>query len=154
MIHHEKSLIIEATREEVWAVVGRFMHVDEFAPFIKSVEALTDGTDGVGSIRRCHFEDGSSMLEEVTEWEANQSFQVSLSELEPMPLIKSDADISLKSVNNNQTKVTWGMDYQVKYSIFGWLLGQTMMKLMMGKILNANLKGLAEKVKLNKAAAA
>ncbi len=40
------------------------------------------------------------------------------------------------------------MDYRVKYGPLGWLLGKTIMKLMMGKILNANLNGIAEKVKV------
>ena len=40
----------------------------------------------------------------------------------------------------------WTMDYRVKYGPFGWLLGQTMMKMMMGKILDGNLKGLANRV--------
>ena len=149
MIHLEKTLNIEATPEEIWAIVGDFMHVDKFAPFVTSVDALTDGADGVGSKRRCHFDNGTSMAEEVTIWKANQNLQVRLSELSPAPLVKANADIFLKSINNHKTKVIWGMDYQVKYSIFGWLLGQTMMKIMMGKILSANLAGLADKVKTN-----
>ena len=40
------------------------------------------------------------------------------------------------------------------YRPVGWLMGQTMMKMMMGKILDANLKGLADKVDANQAAAA
>ena len=46
----------------------------------------------------------------------------------------------------------WGMDYRVKYGPVGWLLGQSMMKMMMGKILDGNLKGLADKVKSNRTA--
>ena len=45
--------------------------------------------------------------------------------------------------------VTWGIDYRVKYGPVGWLLGQTLMKLMMGKILDGNLNGLAKKVLMN-----
>ncbi len=45
------------------------------------------------------------------------------------------------------------MDYRVKFGPFGWLLGQTMMKLMMGKILDGNLKGLANRVRSNRPAA-
>jgi hypothetical protein len=48
--------------------------------------------------------------------------------------------------------VIWDMDYRVKFGPFGWLLGQTMMKMMMGKILDGNLKGLADKVRSNQTA--
>lgn len=150
MIHHHKTLNISATSEEIWAVVGDYMHIDKFAPLITSVEALTDGPDGVGSKRRCHFDNGTSMVEQVTKWDENQALQLQLLELDPMPLHKANAEISLSKIDVNQTKVTWGMDYKVKYGILGWLLGQTMMKLMMGKIINANLQGLADKVRDNR----
>ncbi|MCJ8322808.1 MAG: SRPBCC family protein [Rhizobiales bacterium] len=146
MIHHQRSLDIDATPENIWAEISRFMHIDEFAPLIESVEALTEGEDGVGSKRRCHFADGSSMAEEVIEWEANHKYRVRLSELSPMPLHESQAQLSLTRLNAKQTRVTWGMDYRVKYGPFGWLLGQTMMKIMMGKILDGNLKGLSDKL--------
>lgn len=67
MIHHQRTLVIDASPKAVWGVLGRFMHIDEFAPFVETVEALTSGDDQVGSKRRCHFTDGSAMVEEVTE---------------------------------------------------------------------------------------
>jgi hypothetical protein len=45
------------------------------------------------------------------------------------------------------------MDYRMKYGPVGWLIGQTMMKVMMGKIFEGVLKGLKDKVQSNKAAA-
>ena len=73
MIHNQRTTEVDATPQEVWAVLGRFMHIQEFAPRIRTVDALTDGEDGVGSRRRCNFEDGTSLVEEVTEWEDNRS---------------------------------------------------------------------------------
>lgn len=49
MIHLERTHTIDATPQAVWAVLGRYMHVDEFAPFIATVDALTEGEDGLGS---------------------------------------------------------------------------------------------------------
>ncbi len=132
MIHYERTIDIDATPDALWAIIGRFMHIDEFAPQIKSVDALTDGEDGVGSKRRCNFDNGSSVVEEVIHWEANNKYRVRLSEMEAMPLKEMYADISLEPIDNGRTRVIWGIDYQVKYGPFGWLLGQTMMKLMMG----------------------
>ena len=145
MIHFERSIDIEATPESIWAVIGRFMHIDEFAPLITSVDALTDGEDGVGSKRRCNFKDGSSVVEEVTEWEVCRKYRVRLSEIATMPLHEMYAEISLHSLTDS-VRVNWSMDYHVKYGPLGWLLGQTIMKMMMGKILNGNLKCLASKV--------
>ena len=132
MIHNERTLDIDATPDAVWAVFGRFMHIDEFAPLITSVDALTEGEDGIGSKRRNHFDDGTSLVEEVTEWEANRSYRVRLSEMTAMPLREAYAELSVEPLDNERSKVTWGMDYRVKFGPFGWLLGQTMMKRMMG----------------------
>ena len=149
MIQFQRIHTINAAPDAVWAVLGRFMHIDEFAPLIESVDALTDGKDGVGSKRRNHFADGTSMVEEVTVWEANHKYRVCLSEMAAMPLHEAHAEISVEPVNGEHSTVRWAFEYRVKYGPFGWLLGQTMMKMMMGKILDANLKGLADKVEVN-----
>ncbi len=149
MIHHQRTLEIDASPEQVWAVIGRYMHIDEFAPFVTSVDALTDGEDGVGSKRRNHFDNGSSMVEEVIKWEVNRGYRIRSSEFAPLPLHEISAELSIVPVNEEQSRVVWSMDFRVKYGPFGWLLGQTMMKRMMGKVLDANLKALAEKVRSN-----
>ena len=154
MIHHERTLVIDAKPDAVWDVVGRFMHIDEFAPLLKSVDALTDGENGVGSKRRCHFEDGSSLVEEVTEWEANRSYRVELSDTASTPLREANAKLSINPQSSGRTQVSWSLDYRVKYGPFGWLLGQTLIKMTMSKILDGNLKGLADRIKSNQAEAA
>ncbi len=147
MIHFERTLEINATPDAVWAVCSNFMHIDEFAPEIATTEALTDGEDGVGSKRRNHFKNGSSMVEEITEWEpAKRRYRFQMSEMEPMPLHEAYSAMSIEPMDNGRSIVTWDMDYRMKFGPFGWLLGQTMLKMMMGKILDGNLKGLANKV--------
>ena len=69
-----------------------------------------------------------------------------------MPLHEAYADLAVEPLDSVRSRVKWGMDYRMKYGPFGWLLGQTMMKLMMGKILDGNLKGLADKVRSNQTA--
>jgi len=144
--------IIDADSAEVWAVLGRFMHINEFAPEIASVEALTTGADKVGSRRRCVFKNGGDIVEEVTDWQEGRGYRVRLSETDPMPLKEGFADIRLEPASAGKTRVTWGMDFNLKYGPIGWLMGQLMMKPMMGKILNANLKGLEQRVAAAKAA--
>lgn len=144
MIHYARSTEIDATPEAVWAVMSRYMNIDEFAPFITSVDALTHGENGVGSIRRNHFDNGSSMVEEVVEWNPNRGYRVRASEFAPMPLVDLLAELSVEALGNDRAKVTWSMDYRVKYGPVGWLMGKTLMKMMMGKVLDANLKGLAK----------
>ncbi len=154
MIHNERTLDIDATPEAVWAVLGRFMHIHEFSSRVRSVDALTDDDDGMGSKRRCHFDDGTSVVEEVTEWEPNRRYRVRMSELTAMPLHEAYAELSVQPLDGGRSRIKMAMDYRVKFGPFGWLLGQTMMKMMMGKIFNGVLKGLADKVRSNEISAA
>ncbi|MGI9627884.1 MAG: SRPBCC family protein [Longimicrobiales bacterium] len=152
MIHNERSLGIDATPEEVWAVLGRYMHMHEFAPRIESIDALTEGEDGVGSQRRCNFADGTSVVEEVTEWEANRFYRVRLVEMGPMPVKEAHATLSVEPLDENRSSMKMAMDYRMKFGPVGWLMGQTMMKSMMGKIFEGVLAGLSDKVRSERAA--
>ena len=69
MIKLQRQHAISASPEAVWAVLGDFMNIDRFAPEIAKVDALTEGENGVGSRRRCHFANGTSLVEEVISWE-------------------------------------------------------------------------------------
>ena len=144
MIHFQRTLDIDATPEAIWAVISRFMHIDEFAPQIKSVDALTEGENGVGSKRRCNFQDGTSVVEEVIAWNSNRGYRVRLSEMTAMPINEMYAELCIEPLPSDRAIVNWSMDYRVKYGPLGWLLGQTMMKMMMGKILDGNLNSLAD----------
>ncbi len=146
MIHHERSLEIDTSPQAVWAELSRFMHIDEFAPRISSVEPLTKGENGVGSRRRCTFKDGSSLVEEVTTWQVNRGYSVRLSEMSTLPMNEAHASIVIEPLANERARVTWGMDYRMKFGPVGWLLGQTIIKVMASGILNDNLKALAAKV--------
>ncbi|MCP4601971.1 MAG: SRPBCC family protein [Proteobacteria bacterium] len=153
MLHIERTLEIDATPDAVWAVISRFMHDDEFAPLVTSVDALTQGEDGVGSKRRNHFDNGTSLVEEVIVWEVERRYhRLRLSEMSGAPIREAEADVSIEPTENGRSRVTWGLDFRMKYGPLGWLLGQTMLKMVMGKIVEGNLKGLAERVGSNEAA--
>lgn len=145
MIHFERNLAIDAAPADVWAVLGRFMDIDAFAPEIVSVDALTSGEAGLGSRRRNHFKNGSSLVEEVTSWRPGEGYTVQLSDMAAMPLREASSDVRI-AAKGTGSSVRWTFDYRVKYGPLGWLMGQTLMKMIMGKIIDANLRGLAGKV--------
>lgn len=145
MLRVEKVLEIDATPQQVWAVMSRFMHVDEFAPEVARVEALTEGADQVGSQRRCHFSNGQALVETITEWDAGRGYRVALSEMGSMPMSQAQAALRIEPVSN-KARVVWSFEGQMKFGPFGWLMGRAMLKPMMGKVIAANLEGLAARV--------
>lgn len=149
MIRTQRNLIIDASADAIWAELSRFMHIDEFCDGITHVDAMTTGEDGVGSKRRNHFAGGNgSMVEEVTEWSINRGYKLRMSEMTNFPAKEASAFITLDPVGS-KTRVTWGLDYRMKFGPLGWLMGQTMLKMMMDKVIDGNLQGLAKKVRSN-----
>lgn len=146
MIHFERTYKIDANPDAVWEVLSRYMHIDEFAPLITSVDALTQGENGVGSKRRNNFENGTSVFEEITNWRPGEGYTVRLSDMAAMPLHEASSEVRI-TPDQGQSNVTWTFDYRVKYGLLGWLMGQTLMKMMMGRIIVGNLKGLEDKVR-------
>ena len=145
MIKFIREHQIDAAPEAVWTVLGDFMNIDRFAPEITSVDTLTTGENGIGSQRRCHFANGTSLIEEVISWTPDEAFEVKLSDMAAMPLREARSEVRVIPVKGG-SKVVWGFDYRVKYGPIGWLLGQTLMKMMMGKVIDGNLKGLEAEV--------
>ena len=76
-----------------------------------------------------------------------------LSETDPMPLKEAYAELKIEPRGPGKSQVIWSMDYRTKYGPIGWLMGQTLMKMMMGKVLDGNLKGLEESVQANNSSA-
>jgi len=149
MIHLERNLEIDASPDDVWAVLGNFMHADEFGPELESIDALMKGEIREGSKRRSNFTNGSSMVEEIIEWEPKRRYhRLQLSDMS-MPLEDAYSRMYVEPTGKGQTKVTWDFDFRMKYGPFGWLMGQTMMKMMMGKVIDANLTGLSDTVRSN-----
>ncbi len=148
MIHVQKIHTINAKPEAVWHLLADYMHVDEFCPLVVSVDALTEGKDGMGSKRRNVFSNGTSIVEEVIAWEEGRSMRVLMSEMGTIPMKEAFAEISIEPEGGGRTKVTWGLKFRAKYGPFGWLMGQTMMRMALGKVIMGNLVGLAEKVEV------
>ncbi|TCL09008.1 polyketide cyclase/dehydrase/lipid transport protein [Shimia isoporae] len=146
MLKVERALEIDATPEQVWSVMGRFMHINEFAPEVVRVEALTAAENQVGAQRRCHFNNGQSLVETVTEWQVGRGYSVSLSEMDSMPMAAANATLLIDPMGN-RARVVWRFEGRMKFGPLGWLLGQGVFKPMMGRVIAANLEGLAKTVK-------
>lgn len=145
MITKARTIEVDATPPQVWAVLGRFMHIEEFHPRVTTVDALSETKTGVGAIRRCHFKDGSSAVEKVIGWKEGASYEVALSEF-TLPLKQLFATFSVEPVTPDRSRLVMQLRYQVKFGPIGWLMGQTMMASMMGKMMLMVLGGLKNRV--------
>lgn len=137
----ERTYVIDAAPEAIWAALADYMNVDNFCPGISRVEALTHDENGLGSRRRNHFPNGSSLVEEAIAWDVGKKLVVRLTEMEGIPLKTATGDIAVQA-HGGKTKVVWGITFTPKYGPLGWVMGQTLLKMGMGGVITSNLKGL------------
>jgi len=71
---------IKASAGDVWNVIVDFGNVHNHNPFVKSADLLQKKDRGIGIKRRCHFYDGTSLVEEIKSWDKGKRFSVDLSE--------------------------------------------------------------------------
>ncbi|SMR70762.1 Polyketide cyclase / dehydrase and lipid transport [Aliiroseovarius halocynthiae] len=146
MIQIERTRKIGATPEAVWAELSRFMHLDDIAPLVVKVDALTDFREGLGARRRAHFDNGTSLVEEVVDWQPNREMTIHCSDLEPLPLKALETIIRVEPLPNGRSKTVWNTQFQVKFGPFGWLMGQLLMRRPFNTVVGGNLKGLEKRV--------
>ena len=153
MLTVERTIDIDAPVERAWAVLGRFMHINEFHPRVTKVDVLSEAATGVGACRRCHFKDDTSVVEKVIDWQEGRAYRAELSDF-ALFLNKAISTLSVEPLGPGRTRLKMGLEYEVEYGPIGWLMGKTMMARMMGGMFLVVLHGLEERVLKGGAAAA
>ncbi|MCP4432857.1 MAG: SRPBCC family protein [Gammaproteobacteria bacterium] len=143
MAHHtEKTIRVNISATEIWQVLGDFSSVEKFATTIKSSPIVNDINSGVGAKRLCTFNDGSSLVEEITEFHDGQGYRMELSEFS-LPLKSMHAEMSVKEIDANSSVLYMSSDFIVKGGPFGWLMGHFIMRPVMKGVFKKLLTGLA-----------
>jgi len=132
---------ISATKELLWKTISDIGGIHLFHPLVESSPLLSENNRGIGAMRTCHFYDGTSVSEEVTEWVEGQKITFKLSDMS-MPLKWGNASMELRTLAQNKTSVTIEMEYEVKYGLLGKLMDTFMLQRMMPKMMNQVLDSL------------
>ena len=106
MIQFQRSRTLNASPDAIWTTLSDYMNIDVFAPGITKVDALSEQSNGLGAKRRCHFPDGSSVVEEVTTWTEDRGYRVALVDLGKMPLKEMHAELRLAPNGSGKTYLT------------------------------------------------
>ncbi|MCP5065014.1 MAG: SRPBCC family protein [bacterium] len=109
MVKVVKSTIMDASSDDVWAVLRDFNGHDEWHPAVAD-SAIERGlpSDRVGCVRRFHLEDGSELREQLlTLSDLEQTFSYCLLDT-PVPLLNYVAHVRLIPVTDgNRTFWEW-----------------------------------------------
>ena len=144
MPHHiEHSLKVKVPAHRVWEVLGNFGSIEKTSHSVERSPLLEGPTSGIGTKRKCHFYDNKSVIEEITEYNEGHSFSMILSEYS-MPMKSIAAQLKVDKIDNSSCKITMSMDFVVKGSVLGWLLGAILLRpVLKRKVLQKELIGIA-----------
>ena len=144
MAHHISHTIrVDVPMHKIWAVLQDFSSIERTSHAVESSPITSEIKEGVGTIRKCHFYDKNSVVEEITHYEEGRSFRMVLSEYS-MPMKSIKAEFTVDKVDENNCDITMSMDFVVKFGLLGKILGALLLKsVLKKKVLKAELIGLA-----------
>ena len=143
MEHHtERTMRVNVPAGKIWEVLEDFSRVEKFATTIKASPIVNDKASGLGAKRLCTFHNGSSLVEEIIDYQEGQGYKMRLSEFS-LPLKSMHAEMRVKEVNENTSDIYMASDFVVKGGPLGWLMGVCLMRPMMKGAFKQLLSGLA-----------
>jgi len=142
MQHQVTSVLnINAPADKVWSILDDFGGVEKFSIGIDKASLIGDKSTGLGAKRKCVFHDQNSVVEEIIEYQANESFKVVLTE-SAMPMKTITAEFRVEKLTDTTCQVIMTMEFVMKLGFVGSLLGYPMRSMLKG-IQQQLLKGLA-----------
>jgi len=143
MAHHaENTIKVNVPAEKIWQILEDFSSVEKFATTIKSSPIIDEISSGLGAKRLCTFNDGSSLVEEIIEYQEGQGFKMVLSEYS-LPLKSMFAEMKVTAIDEKSSEIYMAADFVVKAGPLGWLMGQLIMRPVMKGVFKKLMTGLA-----------
>ena len=143
MAHHvEYKMRVNIPSKKVWEVLEDFSSVERFSDAVETSPLLDGKSSGLGTKRKCTFYDGSSIVEEIVDYEEGKSLKMEVSEYS-MPLKSLHAVMKVEAVDAKTSDISMSMEYVVKGGPLGWIMGFFMMRPMMKGVIKKTLTGLA-----------
>ena len=114
----ENTVLINASNAKVWTVLADFGNVSRSSPNISKSYLTSEQNEGVGTTRHCDFVSmGAQVEERIIEWEEGKLLKIDIYERKNIPLISGMEARFTLSEENEQTRLTGAMEYEMGSSI-------------------------------------
>ena len=123
----EATILIDAARPMVWAVVREIGDIARFHPLLRDSCRLNE-TEGIGAQRHCKMKPMGEMEEKVIDWREENGFTTKVVGGKMLPPCDfMYGDLRLEAVGQ-KTRVSFGLIYRIKYGILGHILDSLFFK--------------------------
>ncbi len=103
----ERTATIDATPNDLWAILADFASISHWAPNVDHSCIMTDQSQDVGAVRRIQT-GGATVLETVTSWDPSKQLTYTITGLPPV--IKQVTNTWRLMPTGSQTRVTLTSD--------------------------------------------
>lgn len=138
--------VIDVSLNRVWAVLDDFGNIYKYNPGVKSSTLLSTTKSGIGAKRICHFYDGNSLKETITEYKDKQGYSFVLSDFK-LPLKMAKTKILVRAKGENATQIQVVLSFQPKFGPLGWLMAKVLLKPALKKAMKGLTKGLDDHIR-------
>ena len=142
MHHVHVDRVIDQPADAVWSILDDFGSVFRFHPLVEKSPISNGISSGLGAGRVCHFDDGSSIREEITAYEPGRGYEVEIVDLGQFPLKRAVARLSVEPLSDARSRVGFDIAFRPKFGPLGWIMGKTLMVPQFRKTLKRVLEGL------------
>lgn len=139
MVQFTQELEIDAPPEAVWEVLGDYPNVYRWAPIVKHSRQASENAQGPGAARACEVPGFGKVTETVERWSDGESFSFVWEASGPVRGGRSTW--ALRRAGSG-SKVTVDIEAEMRYGLLGELMGRTIIKPMMRRMISDALKGL------------
>ena len=138
-----KQITLNKSQKEVWNIVSDLGAIYKFHPGVKKSYYTTISLDTIGAARICELYPSGKILETVVEWRNNRGFLLQIEPIEKAPPVKNfTGKFELSEFNENHTKVSLTISYEMKLGALGKLLNKIIIQSKMEEGIDALLSGL------------
>jgi len=123
----EKIIEIDAPIDLVWNKISNLADIQNWTKTVIESHFHTEKHRGIGAGRTCDVKGFGTLVENVIEWNENESFRLSLEGL-PFFIDEASGGWRLEAIGENRTRATTFIDVTTRF----WPLGVLMEKFALG----------------------
>jgi carbon monoxide dehydrogenase subunit G len=139
MIRIEKSLVTALPPQTVWAVLSDYPNVYRWAPMVRASAQASPNATGHGAARTCEVPGFGSLTETISQWDEGRGFSFDWAATGPIKGGQSRWEVH---ADGQGSRISVQVDADTRYGLLGTLMGHTVLRFMMGRILADALRGL------------
>jgi len=120
------NIDINASKAKTWAVLADFANL-HWTQTVKKVRYTNEKRGNVGMARHCDLSDGGYIVERITQWNEGNGYTYAIDDARD-PVTPNSYVVWSLSGDDRQSKVTFEVNYQLKYGILGAIMNRLIAK--------------------------